>query len=362
MAHNIEIRNGVASFAENGKKERAWHKLGQVFDGAMTVKEAITACHADYKVEKFPLAVMTPDISDHLSWDDYYTPLLREEVENMVLKDKMATVRTDTNEVLGVVSKGYGIVQNEDAFRFIDKICTGCDGSPVIESAGVLGHGERVFVTARFPDHIRLDNKGDDLVDMNVVFTTSHDGSGAVNCMVTPVRVVCNNTLNLALDKNYGMISLRHTLKVKDRLNLDESENVEFAYRTLNLYSVYKKSLEGTFDALRKVKVTDKDIDSVIANAFFTEKNKDVFNETRDINHNDISSIAKNLVASVKESLFSGIGQDLCERGTGLWLINGLTTFFQNDCKFRSDERKFESLMYGQAYRRINRAYKLLAV
>ena len=67
MAHNIEIVNGIASFAENGRKERAWHNLGQVFDRPMTVKEALEASHADYKVEKKQLIVLTPSISEAMS-------------------------------------------------------------------------------------------------------------------------------------------------------------------------------------------------------------------------------------------------------------------------------------------------------
>ena len=112
----------------------------------------------------------------------------------------------DTMKPLGVVSDSYGIVQNSDAFKFLDTLLTGkltdSEHTPIIETAGVLGNGERVFITAKFPEQIILDNKTDDRVDMYVVFTTSHDGTGAVNCMVTPTRVVCNNTLNYALDHN----------------------------------------------------------------------------------------------------------------------------------------------------------------
>ena len=81
MAHNLEIVNGVASFVENGKKERAWHRLGQVFDGPMTVVEALQLSHADYKVELFPILAMTPSFSDKFTQGTVVT----EEMQNNML-------------------------------------------------------------------------------------------------------------------------------------------------------------------------------------------------------------------------------------------------------------------------------------
>ena len=69
MAHLIEINNGVASFVENGRKERAWHRLGQVFDGQLSVKEALELSHADYQVEARNVFAMTPALQDLLDSD-----------------------------------------------------------------------------------------------------------------------------------------------------------------------------------------------------------------------------------------------------------------------------------------------------
>lgn len=255
MSHLIEIKNGKASFVENGRRGRAWHRLGTVFDRPLTVKEALHYSHADYRVTLQPLAVLTPDIQREMDTGS----VMALQLSNATIPNVMATFRLDTHQPLGIVSENYGVVQNEDAFKFIDTLVTGKlsyqEHMPVIETAGVLGKGERVFVTAKFPDKIILDNKGDDKVEMYMVFTTSHDGMGAVKCMVTPIRVVCNNTLNFAMKNNAGTLSLAHKRNIMNRLDLRKRENAEFAHMALNTYNIYKKSLEEEFIHLVVCKV-----------------------------------------------------------------------------------------------------------
>ena len=364
MAHNLEIVGGVASFVENGKKERAWHQLGQVFDGPMTVVEALQLSHADYKVELHPVFAMSPTIADHLSWGNYNQELLQDEILDCIVPNKKVTMRMDTMKPLGIVSDSYGIVQNEDAFKFLDTLVTGqltdSGHAPVIETAGVLGHGERVFITAKFPEQIILDNKTDDRVEMYVVFTTSHDGTGAVNCMVTPTRVVCNNTLNFAMNHNAGKLSLRHTSGIMSRLDLANKENAEFAYKALNMYQIYKKSLEQSFEHLKNIRISEKELDDILAKVLLSEPNLKIYQETGNINHGDISTFGKNVFNKAKETVYGGIGQDLGETGTGMWLVNGLTSYYQNEVNYKSDEYKFDSIQQGQASRKIQMAYDLL--
>lgn len=359
--HNLEIKNGVASFAENGKKERAWHKLGQVFDGPMTIKQALELSHADYLVQARPIVALTPELEgaikngEMINGEDFYSQFV---------SGKKAIIRADTNEPLGVVSENYGIVQNEEAFKFIDTLCTGELGgeTPIIETAGVLGKGERIFVTAKFPEDIVLDNKGDDRVEMNIAFTTSHDGTGAVMCMVTPVRVVCNNTLNIAMKNNAGKICFRHTSGIMSRLNLVEGENEQFAYQSLNMYEVYKNSLEERFARLKATKWSEKQLDGVLAEVLLSEANFKIYKATGNIYHNDITTNGKNLFDKVKHSVEHGVGQELGERGTGMWILNGITSYYQNDANYRSEEYKFDSIMQGAVAQKVEKAYELLAV
>lgn len=361
MAHNIEINNGVASFAENGRKERAWHKLGQVFDRPMTVKEALEASHADYSVSLQDVAMITPEIALAMSNGSVPTDLLL----GALVSGKKATMRTDKNKALGIVSSSYGVVQNLDAFTFIDTLCTGQVGGdhvPVIECAGVLGQGERVFITAKFPEDIILDNKGDDRVEMYMMFTTSHDGMGSVKCMVTNVRVVCQNTLNFAMRHNSGRISFRHSANVMSNLDLLNKENAEFVYKTLGIYNIYQKSFKESLEHLRNIKISERELDNIIAELTLSEEPRKLFFETRNIEHDDIPTRSRNIFIGMKEAIEGGVGQDLIESGNGLWAINGVTTFYQNNVNFKNEDAKFQSIMDGNVYRKVQKAYDLISV
>lgn len=363
MAHKIEINEGIASYAENGKQERAWHGLGQVFDGPMTVIEALEASHADYKVEMQPIVALTPTLMDALN-NGTDIDTIRELLLDKTIENKMATMRLDKETPLGIVSNNYGVVQNADAFRFIDTLCSGEMGNentPIIEAAGVLGKGERIFITAKFPDKIILDNKGNDIVEMYVVFTTSHDGTGAVNCMVTPTRVVCNNTLNFAMHHNAGKLSLKHSSNIMSRLDLTNKENAEFAFRAMNMYEIYKNSLEESFTHLANIRWAEKELDRILAQVILSEDSFKVYDREKTIEHQDIPTKGKNMFYKLKDVLHSGVGQEYGERGTALWALNGLTTFYQNHSDFKSEEYKFDSIQNGYAYKRVQKAYELLA-
>lgn len=360
MAHNLENNAGVTSYVENGRQERAWHNLGQVFDGPMTVEQALELSHADYQVELRPVIALSPEIQELMEKEEKIDPDL---LLSLVIPKRKATMRMDKTKALGVVSDQYGVVQNADAFKFIDTICTGEMGNshvPVIETAGVLGQGERVFITAKFPEQIRLDNKGEDIVEMYVVFTTSHDGTGAVNCLVTPTRVVCNNTLNFAMSNNVGKLSLRHSSGIMNRLDLANKENAEFAYKALNMYNIYKKSMEERFTHLQNIKISEKELDAILAEVLLSEKNLKVYHETGDAHHQDITAIGRNLIDKVHETIETGIGQEFGERGTGMWVINGITSYYQNEARFHNDESKFDSIMQGNAAKKVQQAYELI--
>lgn len=94
-----------------------------------------------------------------------------------------------------MVGKDYHIVQNRDAFAFFDAI-VGDENGILYETAGALGNGKRIFITAKLPDYIRVGN-GDDVTEKYVFLTTSHDGSGSITAAFTPVRIVCKIRLTL---------------------------------------------------------------------------------------------------------------------------------------------------------------------
>jgi phage/plasmid-like protein (TIGR03299 family) len=366
--HNIEIRkvNGVevASFAENGARQRAWHGLGdeqQIFDRPMFVEEALKACHADYEVSLQPVVALSEDLVNAMENGKFINAAT---LRDLLIDNTMATIRTDTNKSLGVVSDKYGVVSNKAAFEFVDMFCSGKfserDNTPVIETCGVLGNGERVFVTAKFPKPIVVDAKRNDLIEMYVVFTTSHDGTGAVRCVCSPVRTVCQKTLNLALADNIGRISFRHSSKVMSRIDLLNKENAEFAYNTMNLASLHANHFEEAFKHLAEIKMQEKNIDNIIAEIALADEARKVFLETRNINHEDIATRGRNIFLGMKEAMESGVGQDIVEKGTAQWVLNGITTYFQNVANFKNNEVKFDNIMDGGVYKKVQKAYDML--
>ena len=154
-------------------------------------------------------------------------------------------MRTDTEQVLGVVGKDYEVVQNVDAFSFFDAIVGG-DGIQY-ETAGALGKGERIFITAKLPGYIKVGN--DDLIEKYLFLTTSHDGYGSILAAFTPVRIVCANTLNAALRNYSNSIKIRHTANAKQRL--------EQAHKVMGIANNLTEQMESIFNHWAKVRITD---------------------------------------------------------------------------------------------------------
>jgi len=180
MGHNLNFNNGRYSFFS--VKEKAWHGLGQIVEDYPTSAEAIRNAGLDYSVEKSPLFTKGSgivQIADGIVIQDT-------EIE---VPNYFANIRTDNNTVLGVVGKDYHIVQNKDAFTFFDSIVGGGSGI-LYQTAGALGQGERIFITAKLPNYIRIGNS-DDVIEKYIFLTTSHDGSGSITAAFTPIRIVC---------------------------------------------------------------------------------------------------------------------------------------------------------------------------
>jgi phage/plasmid-like protein (TIGR03299 family) len=185
MGHNLNFNESTGRYSFFSVKEKAWHNLGQVVTDYPTSAEAIKNAGLDYKVVKSPLYTKGNDII--ITANGFETAAPHVSVPNY-----FANVRSDNNAVLGVVGKDYHIIQNRDAFNFFDSIVGGKDGI-LYETAGALGNGERIFITAKLPGYIRVGN-GDDVTEKYLFLTTSHDGSGSITAAFTPVRIVCQNS------------------------------------------------------------------------------------------------------------------------------------------------------------------------
>ena len=139
MPHNLEERNGQASMFYTG--DVPWHQLGRRLDRPATAEEAMNEARLDYTVVKRPMKAIIHG---------------RHYVD---VPGAFATVRTDTNVVLGVVGSRYEPVQNKDCFSFFDPLIERDEA--VYHTAGVLGKGEKIWLLAKLPDYIRVGKKGD---------------------------------------------------------------------------------------------------------------------------------------------------------------------------------------------------------
>lgn len=361
MAHEIEFRNNEYSFAENqnNKEGLAWHRLGKRFDGPMSVEQAIDACRANYNVAGRRVANLTQEQLDAIMRGEAVTFKPEQIIENC-----KAITREDTDYTLGVTKDRYTIVQNKQAFDFIDFLTTGELGTKAsIDAAGVLGKGERIFITAKFHDDIMI--KGDSRMDMYAVFTNSFDGSSPVCCMITPIRVVCNNTLNAAFGNNSGRFTLRHTASITSKIQVNEV-NMKNACETLNLMQHYRENLVAGCEKLGNVQLDETKVDHLIKDLFLpADQTGDLETWNYDITVNSFSTRYRNTVASVTNHVYNGIGQDEGQKMSGLWFVNGITTYFQNgeqsrDLPTKRMENKFKNMMGGTSYNVLNRANDLV--
>jgi phage/plasmid-like protein (TIGR03299 family) len=327
MAHNLNFNKQTGKHSFFSVKERAWHGLGQIIEGYPTSAEALKFAGLNYTVEKRKL--FTFDNENEKANEDVDNKIPEKEVPNY-----FATVRTDNESLLGVVGKDYEVVQNVDAFSFFDSI-VGRDGIQY-ETAGALGKGEKIFVTAKLPNYIRVGT--DDLIDKYLFLTTSHDGFGSITAAFTPVRIVCNNTLNAALRNNSNAFKIRHTANAKERL--------EEAHKLMGITNTLGEQMETIFNQWAKVRITDPQVRKLIQIALVP--NKEVLKNLQAGMDDELSTCFKNMTDAAVEYAMSNESQQLqTTKGTLFGAYNAVTGYLQNLRTYKNDEAKLKSLMFG---------------
>jgi phage/plasmid-like protein (TIGR03299 family) len=238
MAANIEqFQDGTAAFFS--AREVAWHKLGTVTDSAKTAQEALKIAQLDWEVKKSEVPVQT------------IVPTWNTEVGTTLItkSDKFITYRyhpkTHSPEALGVVGNRYTPVQNLEAFEFLNAVSD--ESGAVFETAGALGKGQQVFMTMKMPKDILIG--GHDAVNLYLLAWNTHDGTSSFKVVVTPTRVVCQNTLQMALGNAKRTFSLRHTSGVTGK--------VQQARETLDLSWKYVSEFEKEANSLISTKMSD---------------------------------------------------------------------------------------------------------
>ena len=220
MAANVETMFSV--------REKPWHGLGTIVAEAPSSADALRLAGLDWNVVQEPI------------YTDFNEPV----------EGYRANVRDSDRKVLGVVSDRYKVVQNTDAFSFTDELL----GKGVrYETAGSLQEGKKVWLLARLPREYII---AGERISPYLVFSNTHDGSGSVKVAVTPIRVVCNNTLNLALNTAKRSFSMIHTGNIQDK--------IQEAKDTLFMAEEYMDCLGIEFEQLRRQKVTDAQVKEYI--------------------------------------------------------------------------------------------------
>ena len=209
-------------------RERPWHGLGTMVEEAPDSREALIAAGLDWDVVQRP--VFTQD--------------------GVKVPGYFANVRQQDGSILGVVTSRYKVVQNRDAFGFTDALLG--DGVRY-ETAGSLMGGRKTWILAKLPTRYII--QGEQILPY-LVFSNTHDGSGAIKIAMTPIRVVCNNTLNLALDTADRSWSIHHTGDIAAKL--------EDARETLFMAEDYMNELGKGFEDLSRKRLTDAAVDEYI--------------------------------------------------------------------------------------------------
>lgn len=251
MAANLaNINDAIAMFCV-GKREDAWHQLGQRTINAATAADAMTLAHLDWQIGKKDLFVRQP-------------------ITNAVfmVPDMKAVHRLNDGQYLGCVGKDYEPIQNVQAFDFMDAVLQAENGAHY-ESAGALGNGERIWIQARMPDaDIRI--KGTDDFSLGyLMVATSHDGSMSYTSKLCSTRIVCQNTLNMALgERGNAVLKVKHTKEAKARLDAASKlvTNVAMTAKTLNeklnALATRRLNKESMFNVLNKLFPATADADN----------------------------------------------------------------------------------------------------
>jgi len=342
MADNINFNTKRATYSFVSRREVPWHKLGAIVENAMTSAEAIKLCNADFEVgladvyAKFPKELWAADDTGIIKKG--------EKVPNI-----FATYRKDNLHVFGAVGARYEVIQNTEAFDFIDNIIQ--TGEAVIETAGVLGDGRQIFITAKLPDYITLSNG--DIIESYLFITTTHDGSGMITAALTKIRIVCNNTLNMALSNCTNKVQFKHTKNVREKLDAGA--------KLMGLNNKFSKELESALKYMQSAPVNEDFVLNTMYKLVLSSE-EIVLAERNNMSISKIAEIStrkKNTIYDMLGSIDGGPGQNYYS-GTKLWLYNGITSYLSNTKNYSNDEDRLLALTQGSESKTSQKAFDLI--
>jgi phage/plasmid-like protein (TIGR03299 family) len=322
MPHEIYIDTETAQASMVYVGEAPWHGLGTKLDRPATAARAIEAAKLDWKVVKKPLVAVG---------DDATTPV----------PDRFAVVRQDrwgkpSCPVLGIVGRDYQPLQNREAFEFFDPIAG--KGAAIYHTAGALGNGERVWILARLPEDIRI--IGDDIAEKYLLLSNSHDGLSSVQIKFTPVRVVCQNTLTMALRQG-PTVRVIHTKDIHERLR-----NAE---RMLRLVHGRYDEIEEAFQAMTTIQMNSDRLAQYL---------RGVFPDPRD-GEDETARKRMRVHRQWAEYFFvQGKGNQVQGVKGSLWAAyNGIAEYLDHRGAYQLPDRRLNSAWFGGGYLAKARAF-----
>lgn len=261
-----------------------------------------------------------------------------------------STYRTDTNTPLGCVKGKYTTVQNTDAFTFFDKAIG--KNKAIWQTAGCFGNGERIFVSAKLPKNIYVN---DEPIENYLVFTNSHDGTSGVKILFTPIRVICKNTLNAAIKSSTNYVSFRHTISIHN--------NIDIASEILGICDSKIRYLSDKYNIMNKTKFTESEAQNVFANVILSPNEINEIKVTghtidqiikrdyRAITDSNISMKKVNTISGINDYYYMGVGQSSI-LGTGFGVYNAVSGYYSNVDNSEGLKR-MDTLLYGDRSNKI---------
>lgn len=275
-------------------RETPFHGLGTRVEEAPTSREALRLAGLDWTVDSRPV----------------YDELIRE------IPGYKANVRSSDNKTLGIVTNRYKIVQNTEAFEFTDNLI---GGEVHYETAGSLQGGKRIWLLAKLPSRVVV---GDE-VDPYLCFTNCHDGTGAIRACMTPIRVVCNNTLNLALKTTKRQWATKHVGDIEAKMA--EARSV------LQFADEYMEAMGLHAEKLAKTKVSTADLNAVLDEMF-------------PVKEDDSDCKKKNAARAKEEIMVCWYAPDLDNfRGTAWGAVNAISDFATHNQSRRNTDNYREN-------------------
>ena len=345
------------------------------FDGDVSVKEVLHQIGADFSVRKDDLIRVPQELAAKIRLGEPVTIDPKYFIETHA-----ATVCHEADQTIGVVGKDYGIIQNTAGLEILDLVTnSSVDGTSLkIVSAGLV-HDFEPYIQARLGSDARIDGDNSD-TEFYAFFHNTHDGSSAMKVTFTAVRVICRNTFNANLRASSGM-TFKHSKNVGVRVDFSRQASIEDIKSRIEQLNIFKREYIDRMNSYRLAKVTENDINEFVASLFIDKQEirdlaaKNGYNydtlviPTKGGDEKDFPTVTKNKIRTFRDILESGDGQDT-NRGTRLWLFNATTNYLSHDSygngttnnDFERATKRFDSMMKGSAYNKMNAVYDLLAV